>query len=304
MSTSASDVVTRRHGVLFADVADSSRLYQDLGDRAARDIVLAALALARSVVERDGGRVVDRIGDELFCLFPDADTTLRAALGIQERIGQAREAGRLPQGVAFRIGFVHGPVELAGLEVFGDSVYLAKRVASVAKAEQVLTVTEKVAALSNPDPERFLVVDRVRLKGRVDEVDIVEALWGTAGTALIPDVPLVSSPEVARELRLSYDGREVVVSRKRPHVMLGRSASCELVIDMDSVSRFHARVELSRDGFVLVDQSRNGTIVGREGHEPRKVLRARAPLEGAGTLRFGSHEGAPVVTYSEHPVER
>src|SRR6185295_15196556 len=62
-------------GVLFADVSNSTRLFHELGDDRGRAIVVAALAFARQIVDSSRGRVVDSIGDELFCEFPDADAT-------------------------------------------------------------------------------------------------------------------------------------------------------------------------------------------------------------------------------------
>ena len=298
MSDAASETATR--GILFTDLADSSRLYRTLGDARAREVVRAAFNVAQSVVANERGRVVDQIGDELFCLFDDGDAALRAAVGIQEHIERARETQELPVGLAFRTGFIQGPVELRDTEVFGDSVYLAKRVANLAKAEQILTTLETFNSLHDATPESFLFVERVRLKGRLEEVELVEALWGGRGTmpvnaAALP--PLVPDDE----LHLRYGDRAMLVSRQHPDATMGRSPSCDLVLDEAGVSRLHARAELRRSGFVLVDLSRNGTILQRAGSNPYTVERGYAALEGEGTLQLGTHSGAPVVTYSVRP---
>lgn len=48
----------------------------------------------------------------------------------------------------------------------------------------------------------------------------------------------------------------------RPVTTIGRRADCDLVLDYDHVSRLHARVERTGDGYVVVDcQSTNGTFV-------------------------------------------
>jgi adenylate cyclase len=288
---------TPTRGILFADLADSSRLYRELGDARARDVVSAALELAHAVVTGERGRVVDRIGDELFSVFDDGDAALRAAIGIQSQTEQARDARQLPARLAFRVGFICGPVGLRGAEVFGDSVYLAKRVANLAKAEQVLTSRETVATLRDVTPERFVFVERVRLKGRVDEVELVEALWGERSTACLT-VPAPPRAIPDRQLQLCYRDIEAVVSRDRPDVSLGRSATCEIVVDEAGVSRLHARVEMRRDGFVVVDQSRNGTMLRPAGGEPHLIIRGQAALDGEGILLLGPHHGAPAVAYS------
>jgi pSer/pThr/pTyr-binding forkhead associated (FHA) protein len=45
-------------------------------------------------------------------------------------------------------------------------------------------------------------------------------------------------------------------------ITIGRGAGCDLVLDYDYVSRLHARIEKTEDGYMLVDcQSTNGTFV-------------------------------------------
>ena len=59
--------------VLFADVSDSTSLYQKLGDATARNIINACLTTVTSVLPRFEGRLVKTIGDEVMCAFPSAD---------------------------------------------------------------------------------------------------------------------------------------------------------------------------------------------------------------------------------------
>jgi len=43
---------------------------------------------------------------------------------------------------------------------------------------------------------------------------------------------------------------------------IGRSSGCDLVLDYDYVSRLHARIEGTEDGFIIIDcESTNGTFV-------------------------------------------
>ena len=51
--------------VLFADISESTRLYQKLGDTAARTIVSESLALITSVLERHQGLLGRRRGSRL-----------------------------------------------------------------------------------------------------------------------------------------------------------------------------------------------------------------------------------------------
>ena len=58
--------------ILFADITDSTYFYETLGDDRARQIVLDCLDVVSDVVTAGGGRVVDRIGDELMCIINES----------------------------------------------------------------------------------------------------------------------------------------------------------------------------------------------------------------------------------------
>ena len=65
--------------VLFADVSDSTKLYEAFGDTAAFGNVREIVGLLKSIAEAYNGRVVKTIGDGLMCAFPDADGCAGAA---------------------------------------------------------------------------------------------------------------------------------------------------------------------------------------------------------------------------------
>ncbi|MEM8713289.1 MAG: adenylate/guanylate cyclase domain-containing protein, partial [Planctomycetota bacterium] len=272
--------------VLFADICDSSRFYRELGDREARRVIRRALELAGNAVEAFGGRVVDTIGDEVFCVLPDADAGLEASNRIHELVAGARTTNEIPERLGFRVGFVEGDVSLSGEQVYGDTVYLAKRVSSEAKYEETLLTQRTQRSISPVASADFRNLQRIRLKGRVDEVQLVEAIWCSAditfeGSAQIFQPP----PPAVRELVLATESAQIVISSDAPSATLGRASTCELVVDDGRVSRQHARVELDGDVFVWIDQSRNGSIIHAEGSEPTAAIRSQAPLGEMGWVQ-------------------
>ena len=70
---------TTNLAILFADISGSTRLYEILGDVAARTKVADCLEMLRSVVERYKGIVIKTIGDEIMCTFPTAEGAATAA---------------------------------------------------------------------------------------------------------------------------------------------------------------------------------------------------------------------------------
>jgi pSer/pThr/pTyr-binding forkhead associated (FHA) protein len=78
------------------------------------------------------------------------------------------------------------------------------------------------------------------------------------------------------------DGREYGITGGS--VLIGRDASCDIVISAKNVSRRHAEVVATPRGYVLIDNSTNGTLVNGERVQGQHVL-SRADV-----FRCGDHE--------------
>ncbi len=77
---------------------------------------------------------------------------------------------------------------------------------------------------------------------------------------MLPSINVGSSQERrALRLRLVMAEREIVVDESRPHIAIGRADENDVVIRGNLISRIHARIEISRNKFLLIDQSTNGT---------------------------------------------
>ena len=134
--------------ILFADVVDSTRLYEELGDAEARRILLECLNLMEETVQDCGGEVLDRIGDEVLCQFDDPDTAAHAASQLQQRVVTGLAQKRFPREMRIRIGFEHGPILQTREGLFGATVHTAARLVALAKASQTLTTKETLSLLS------------------------------------------------------------------------------------------------------------------------------------------------------------
>jgi pSer/pThr/pTyr-binding forkhead associated (FHA) protein len=70
---------------------------------------------------------------------------------------------------------------------------------------------------------------------------------------------------------------------------IGRASECNLVVDHESVSRIHANIEVTGEGYLAVQDARssNGTFLHRNGRwiRTRKVI-----LGSQDRIRFGVHE--------------
>jgi predicted component of type VI protein secretion system len=71
---------------------------------------------------------------------------------------------------------------------------------------------------------------------------------------------------------------------------LGRAEDNDVVIKGNLISRIHAKVEMRRGKFVLVDQSTNGTFVQNIQGEETFIRRDSAEIRGEGTIGLGRVE--------------
>ena len=65
--------------IMFADIAGSTRLYNQLGDDKAEFLISTRLAIMCNIASNNNGRVIKKIGDEIMCQFPSAEDAALAA---------------------------------------------------------------------------------------------------------------------------------------------------------------------------------------------------------------------------------
>jgi class 3 adenylate cyclase len=268
--------------VLFADVAGSTRLYERLGNAQALVAVGRCLEIVRAVCQGHGGRIVKTIGDEAMVVFPSVDEATEAAAEIQAKIGALAPVGG--SRLAIRIGFHYGPAIEADGDVFGDSVNVAARMVALAKGGQVITSSETAGALSPWLRARVRELDRLTVKGKVEDIGIFELVWQDSAEL----TALSTRPKMSQvKIWLQLGEREIELGTAQPSLTLGRDSQCDIVITDRMASRMHARIERRRDKFVLVDQSSNGTYVTVEGEKEILLRREELILRGSGQISFG-----------------
>jgi hypothetical protein len=221
--------------------------------------------------------------------FPSSDDALNAAAQMQRQITTRPELQVDGQPVALRIGCHFGPVVLEARDVFGATVHTANRMTSQAKAGQIVTTAATVERLSPEWRASVRQIDIAMLKGQGNEVTLYEVLWQTDDvTSMLPAIALSGRlPRQPQKLRLRLGDREVVLDESRAHVTIGRADENDLVVRGNLISRIHARIEINRFKFVLIDQSTNGTFVHTSGGEDAFVRRDSMQLKGEGMIGLG-----------------
>ena len=127
------------------------------------------------------------------------------------------------------------------------------------------------------------------LKGQGAEVSLYEAIWQTDDvTSMLPSIAMDGSADrKAQRLRLVSSDKELVIDERLKQITIGRADENDLVIRGNLISRIHARIEISRDKFLLIDQSTNGTFVNSLDGEESFVRRDSMQLKGVGMIGLG-----------------
>ena len=271
--------------VLFADIAGSTKLYDILGDTRAKQLIDETLAQMRSACTHFAGRVVKTIGDEIMCVFPDAERGMLAACEMQTRVNSLPIVDGVKR--LIRVGFHFGAVIEEKGDVFGDTVNVAARMSGVAKGLQIITTRATADMLPAHQRTSVRPIATVAVKGK-DDIPVCEVLW-QADDDLTMTVDALHSTQPAKisELSLIHNGREIILSGSLPLATFGRGIDNTFVIGDLKASRNHARIEKRRDKFYLVDQSTNGTFVTVKGEAEMELHREEAMLRGQGMILFG-----------------
>lgn len=296
----------KKLAILFADVVGSTQLYEALGDDRARETVQQCLRVMKQATEHYGGTVIKTMGDEVMSTFPSADDALNAANQMQQRITNTIRIDSDDSHVSIRIGCHYGPVVAEDRDIFGAAVHTANRMTSQAKAGQIITTSALVEQLTPQWKALVRQIDVATPKGQSDEVAVFEVLWQPEeATNMLPSIdPAARPPAPAARLRLRFRGEELVVGEQgKATITMGRADENDVVIKGNLISRVHARIDVARNRFVLVDESTNGTFIQQDAGEELYVRRDSTVLTGSGVISMGrvAARGTPLAI--EYRVE-
>jgi len=295
----ASGVESAQRAVLFADVCDSTALYETLGDAPALALINTLFEKLGAITAAHEGILIKTLGDAVVCQFRDADKAFRAACDMQT--SAATLSPRSQAKFAIKISFNYGPVVVKDDDVFGDTVNVCSRLNTLGGPEQVLTTQQTFDALTPGLRVRCRQLYPLKVKGKAEQIMVYDVLW-----RLDPDITerdLPARPLAARMvavLKISYGGESFTVGPAQ-EVLLGRDKGNDIIIESTRASRVHARI-FGRDGnFVIADQSSNGTFLLIDGNSREMLLRREEAVMGergwVGVGKSAEGHGTHVLRY-------
>jgi class 3 adenylate cyclase len=276
--------------IVFADVVGSTQMYDKFGDTKASETVALCLDVMKDATHQYNGTVIKTIGDEVMSTFPTVEEAMGAAVMMQARISaDTKQEDRIT--VSIRIGCHYGPVVQEQNDIFGAAVHTANRMTSQAKARQIVISGGTVEHMSPELKRQTRQIDVATVRGKLDEVALYEFLWNPEeATSMLPTIEWENQERKASKLELSFRDQTIEVTDRRKNVIMGRAEDNDLVVKGNLISRIHAKVEMRRGKFMLVDQSTNGTFVLNLLGEETFVRRDSMEINGEGTIGLGRAE--------------
>jgi len=107
---------------------------------------------------------------------------------------------------------------------------------------------------------------------------------------MLPTIEWETRSRRASKLLLNFRDKTVEVSDKRKSINIGRADDNDLVIKGNLISRIHAKIEMRRGKFMLIDQSTNGTFLQSAQGQEIFVRRDSMVLGDEGTIGLGRTE--------------
>jgi class 3 adenylate cyclase len=160
--------------ILFTDIVDSTRLTQQLGDQAARELMRVHDVIVRQALIETGGHEVKHTGDGIMASFTTCDAALDAAVLIQRRLCEHMQDAEHPLEV--RIGISSGEPVTEHNDLFGTAVQLAARACAIADVSSIFVSTE-VRDSCDCETRVFSARGPFDLKGFADPIPLFDVDW-------------------------------------------------------------------------------------------------------------------------------
>jgi adenylate cyclase len=270
--------------ILFADICQSTVLFNKLGDQAALNLVMQAMQLAGDIATQNKGTVIGTIGDEVMCTFVAPEDALITANQIHHQMHN--NSSMQKHQLAMRVGINSGAVINLSDSVYGDTVNIAARLAQQAKANQSLVSSTTTQSIRTGLQSQLRQVGQLSLRGKAGMIEVHELLELDSKE----EITEVTTSDVvaARSFLMTarYLTRQLRFNPMLVRFVFGRGMDCDQVIDHPTISREHAEFLYRNGQFILRDFSTNGSMIVQQGKTER-LHRSSIELRGNGKIYLG-----------------
>jgi adenylate cyclase len=286
----------RLSAILHADVAGFVRLVEDDEDLTFERLTSARDQIWKPAIEDAGGSLVHSAGDAMLAEFGSAVAAVQVAIDIQERMARFNDGLAEEQRLQFRIGVHLGEIIIdeAGHDIFGDGVNLAERIQELAEPGGI-AVSRAVHDVARLRDDYAYIDGGEHQAKHVSHPLHIYRIRARMTAATVPSRPVpvrgtfhFHGADVAGR-KFGFDVAVAELARRKQSMLIGRDASqCDVVLLNTSVSRCHARLSVSSDNILQIEDvgSSNGTAINGTRIAPWLAH----PLEPGSTVKLGDIE--------------
>jgi adenylate cyclase len=188
----------RQAGILYADIADYSRLTEQ-DEEGTHHRLVASLKIMEAYVSANNGRVAHFAGDAILAEFKDADNALNCAINMQLSDRRRNAGFSSDRQILFRIGINYGDVIADQGDIFGNAVNLAARLEKLAHSGGICVSESVRHRLKNHPSFKFIAMGRQYVKNISDPVEVFRVDIGAER------IEQIDHSCVANVSRLSYE---------------------------------------------------------------------------------------------------
>ena len=277
---------------LFADIEDSTRLLQQLGDHYTK-VIEDYHRLLREILHEAGGFEEDPAGEGLFVVFPHASDAVNAALAAQRGVNSFSWSDSVVLRV--RMGLHTGQPIVAGGGYIGLEVHRAARIASVGWGGQILLSQATADAVAHDLPAGAGVRDlgEHRLKDLQRREQIFQLLHSDLAANFPPLRSLDTLPHNLPHQLTSFLGREREMAEVK--ALLFASPLVTLV-GPGGVGKTRLALQLAAD---VLEEMPNGVWLAELAGLP-DAARIPAAIAAAAGVRADGNGGPSLAELVEH----
>ena len=270
--------------VLFADICDSTPLFEDTGNWMALQLIDTTLDAHAAAAEREGGTVIRSKGDDLLCTFTEAECAAHATRAML-RISHEAE-------VPVRYGLHFGPYIFARGDIFGDAVNVAARLLELATPREALISNDVQQRLCEAWQDELVPFHEHRLRGRTEVTRLFRMVPPGGNTTGIFFDPNNIDPGhfIPVQLRVNYGASHHVLEEASSPLKLGRGDGADIKVAHKRTSRAHAIIFVDDGRALLKDRSTHGTWL-QLNDDVLQIRRDSFRLVGDGRIWLGYPPG-------------
>ncbi len=129
--------------VMFADMCDSTKIYEILGDAKALSVIQDFFKIIINEINKHNGSVIKTVGDEVMAVFIKPVDALKASFEINRHLKEFHLESKGPvESISLRIGMNKGPALMLGVnnitDYFGKTVNAASRILHKSDENEIL----------------------------------------------------------------------------------------------------------------------------------------------------------------------